>query len=594
MKFFLFTIHIIFILLFFVNNSFSDIFYYYDGRTFSGKLIAIKGTKVNFALEDGKKEEKSILDEISIIEVEKKIEKSKEKKDKEALVYFVNGDKLHCEIINYDGTLVNINTFFGEISILKSSIDCIEFSQEDIDIPLEVNQDSLLLKNGDILKGKIAGIKSNIVEISSSLGNFDIDINRIKKIKMGSFSRIPFMGKDLIFVVEFFNGDRISGRYLSYYHEKLIIEPIWTLKVKQPVVEFDRKNLRTITFRNTRIVYLSDLKPYKVKEVPYFDFHYPYKLDMNLFGKDLSICGMIYRKGISMQSFTELTYEINSEFEIFESDIGIDDSAEKDGEVNLEIFGDDKKLFSKNFNNKERVEKLRLNLKGVKYLRIVAGFGNNMDISSFITLGNPRLKRYNEFEQEIIKVNEGIYKIGRVTVDKNKKIVSFPAKLNMKEGLIEFLVCNKDGKLYESIFSTDVEPVHLQVALILLGLEYGQNIEFRNDPRIPKGAKLEILIEWDEGSKTVQKSAYEVIFDRVKNKNMEKGYFVFTGSRIINGVFLAQEESSLIATFHDPGSIINYSEPTLPDKTGYSAYDADSKNLPEINKEVNIIIKPVE
>jgi hypothetical protein len=192
---------------------------------------------------------------------------------------------------------------------------------------------------------------------------------------------------------------------------------------------------------------------------------------------------------------------------------------------------------------------------------------------------------------KIIKVDEHTYRVGKITIDKESRTVTFPAKVFTRKGLIEYLIVNQEGKGYESILDSPVEPMDLQLALLLLDFNYGQNIKTRNDPNAPKGDALKITLEWKDGDKVKTMAAEDVVFDRLNKKPMAPGDWVFTGSLVVDGIFLAQQDKSLIATYHDPGALINYAIPTTPDKTGYSAYDANPDVLPAEKTDVTVTIK---
>ena len=76
---------------------------------------------------------------------------------------------------------------------------------------------------------------------------------------------------------------------------------------------------------------------------------------------------------------------------------------------------------------------------------------------------------------EAVRLGEGRYRIGRLEVDTEKREVTIRGWVNMSAGLIEYLACSAGGKLHESILVLDAKPIHLQVALILLGLEAEEN-----------------------------------------------------------------------------------------------------------------------
>src|SRR4051812_6510712 len=66
------------------------------------------------------------------------------------------------------------------------------------------------------------------------------------------------------------------------------------------------------------------------------------------------------------------------------------------------------------------------------------------------------------------QLGPGIYEIGLVRVDAIKRQLTLPAQVNMLEGPIEYVLVSAIGKLHESIFKTDAQPVHIHTAALLL------------------------------------------------------------------------------------------------------------------------------
>ena len=62
------------------------------------------------------------------------------------------------------------------------------------------------------------------------------------------------------------------------------------------------------------------------------------------------------------------------------------------------------------------------------------------------------------------KLDENRYQVGQVTFDKKTREIRFPAKVNMTEGLLEFLVVHQKGKLHESLFATETSPTDINLA----------------------------------------------------------------------------------------------------------------------------------
>src|SRR5262249_42273320 len=72
---------------------------------------------------------------------------------------------------------------------------------------------------------------------------------------------------------------------------------------------------------------------------------------------------------------------------------------------------------------------------------------------------------------EAERITDNLYRIGKVIVDLKARTVSCEGKVNMQRGLVEYFAVASHGKLHESVLELDVQPLHLQVGLLLLGLE---------------------------------------------------------------------------------------------------------------------------
>ena len=191
---------------------------------------------------------------------------------------------------------------------------------------------------------------------------------------------------------------------------------------------------------------------------------------------------------------------------------------------------------------------------------------------------------------EAVRLGENLYRIGRVAVDTKKREVTIRGWVNMNDGLIEYLACSAGGKLHESVLVLDTKPIHLQVALILLGLEAKGDFEFQGDPRLPKGDPVEIWVNWKENGKEKLVRAEEMIYNLKEDKLVPQTHWVFTGSMIYQGRYIAEIEKSLIATYHDPAAIINN---PLPEGIDDTFYKVNSTLVPKRGTPITLTIKAI-
>lgn len=194
-------------------------------------------------------------------------------------------------------------------------------------------------------------------------------------------------------------------------------------------------------------------------------------------------------------------------------------------------------------------------------------------------------------EEVATKIGEDQYRIGKAVVDRKKEEITLEGKVNMQEGLVELLACTPTGKLHESVLVLDVEPIHLQTCLLLLGMEYGRNLKYQGDPTTPLGDPVEIWVEWKVEDTEYKHRGEDLVLDVKNNKTMEQTNWVFSGSRIINGRFVAQDDGSLVTTYHDPNTIIDNPLATGADD---ETYNANPVVVPPKDTPVKVTIKRVK
>ena len=156
------------------------------------------------------------------------------------------------------------------------------------------------------------------------------------------------------------------------------------------------------------------------------------------------------------------------------------------------------------------------------------------------------------------QVGPGLFELGRVRFDKQRRTVSFPAVVNMNEALIEYLVVTSAGKVHESLLRTDAEPWHIHVAMLLLGGKGAGTNHFPEDHTRPlPGEKVSIELSWKVEGKEKRHRAEEFVYDRARKSTMRKGPWVYTGSRVCEGIFVAQRDGSIVSLIEDEEALTN-------------------------------------
>ena len=145
----------------------------------------------------------------------------------------------------------------------------------------------------------------------------------------------------------------------------------------------------------------------------------------------------------------------------------------------------------------------------------------------------------------IKKVKEGIYDFGGIIIDRKSNSVSIPAFSNQVNGLVEYAVVHEDGKIHESLFRTTVRPQLFHTSLLLLKFkpveDFFQNL-WSDDPKSIDYSEncFEILVSWEINGTNYEKEMENLSINQSRNGPIEKKSFIFTGSKMIEGTFLAE------------------------------------------------------
>ncbi len=190
----------------------------------------------------------------------------------------------------------------------------------------------------------------------------------------------------------------------------------------------------------------------------------------------------------------------------------------------------------------------------------------------------------------IKKIGKGLFEVGGILINKNEISITFPAIINMEKGIIEYAIVRSTGKTHESLLRTNIDPFHLNICFLLLGFKGSNNpLNEQGASEIPGGDKLEIYISYNTGNanKTVKMDSFIEKEDGEGRSHVSLNW-VYTGSLIVQGTFLAQEQGSIAAVYHDPTALIDH---TTPGGDSDEIWFVNGKTTPHAGTHVKVIIK---
>jgi hypothetical protein len=190
--------------------------------------------------------------------------------------------------------------------------------------------------------------------------------------------------------------------------------------------------------------------------------------------------------------------------------------------------------------------------------------------------------------------------VGLVTVNKQERTFTVPAKVNMVEGIIEYALVTTDGKSHESLLTTDAQPRDLHVAALLLGVQPSADPGNTNAALdVPRSAQVEIEVTWLVRGK-VRRAALNtlvgILLDPTQPtpasglETLKGGAWLYNGSKVVAGEFQAQTEGSIISLITDPSALINNPQPT---RLNDDIHVPNKAALPPLNTTVQAVIRTV-
>lgn len=193
----------------------------------------------------------------------------------------------------------------------------------------------------------------------------------------------------------------------------------------------------------------------------------------------------------------------------------------------------------------------------------------------------------------VVQTGENQYRVGTVQLNAVTREIRFPAVINQDQGALEYVLVHESGKVHESLLRTSVSPRELQVALKLLHYRTGPGDLFdkllppgKEPVRGEEGEKLDFLVGWGGKPPTPVNRAIQ---DRGTGKPMEAKPWIFTGSEVIDGVFQAEVEGSIVAIYRDMLAMVNCPDPrALDDENWFPIAGV----LPLREAAVEVLIRP--
>jgi hypothetical protein len=258
-------------------------------------------------------------------------------------------------------------------------------------------------KNLDQAEGVLGPVTSAKIEFE-----LDGDTRRVDRGRLAGwiyFRKRASPESDPLCIVHGRTGLRACAKNVRLKDETLEITTTGGAKLAWPLADVDFAD-----FSAGKIIYLSDMKPALARWTPLIGFasaaesaadYGQVRADQSAFGGPLSLYlegiggsareAKSFGKGLAIRSRTELVYRLPAGFKQFVALAGIEPATHATGDVQLSIYGDDRSLVNADIAGDERPREIKLDVTGVKRLKIVVDYGQNLDTGDWLNLCEARL-----------------------------------------------------------------------------------------------------------------------------------------------------------------------------------------------------------
>lgn len=157
-------------------------------------------------------------------------------------------------------------------------------------------------------------------------------------------------------------------------------------------------NVLVVEITNTDIVYLSDLRPVEVKEIPFWPTSFPvwpHRLNKSTTegNPPITLDGRKYEHGIGCHTKTVLTYRLGGRYKKFAAVIGIDDKARPQGSVEFVVKTDGKQIYSRTLTGRDKSVSIALDIDGAKRLTLIADYADEANTGDHADWADARVMK---------------------------------------------------------------------------------------------------------------------------------------------------------------------------------------------------------
>jgi hypothetical protein len=310
-----------------------------------------------------------------------------------------NGDRIAATSLKLNGETLRMRVAGQDMDVPLSGVTVLWFAApEGADHPEIVRRrlaktgrksDLVLLRNGDKLDGFLGALDEEKIDIDA--GKKPVSVRRANAAAVAFNKELANAARPrgLYGKVVLGDGTRLSLLSAQCQDGK-------TLKGKTAFgapVQLALSDIVALYPYQGAVTYLSDLKPKSYQHTPYLGVRWPLAEDASVAGRDLSIGGDTYDKGLGMHSEARVTYDVPPGQRYFDALVGLNDHTGRSGSVGIKVLVDSK---LQNIGGDRDVTwssgplPIRVGIADAKELTLIVEFGKRGDVGDHVDWANAR------------------------------------------------------------------------------------------------------------------------------------------------------------------------------------------------------------
>ena len=374
-----------------------------DGSTVKGELRSVAGTTLVLGVPDG--ERTVALDQVLTVGFPSPTPSPPPAPAKSVRVLFADGGWLACRDVGRTQRRATLTLPDGQtVELPLASIRAIRFQPDDAAIDEKWKElvekptpkDLLVVRNADVLdrlEGSVGKIEPQT--LTFFVGDSEVPIPRDKPKLFGLvFSSAEKSPVVVQCTARLLGGDRLPLTAVAISEQSLRATLAGGGTLTLPLAA-----VASLDFGGGKVTPLASLEPKQQEHTPFFDGSvFAVHRNRNDEGEPIRLAGQSFATGLVIHSKTRIVYRLSGDYRRFvatagieETVAGLDEQGLPRADLELTISADGRELLRRRVTGIDEPFPLDLDVTGARELTILVDFGENLDISDHLALGDARL-----------------------------------------------------------------------------------------------------------------------------------------------------------------------------------------------------------